>query len=192
MQLSQYKIKSFNYEAASFNEIKGLVDELSGYSSCINKAWLKFFFARPASIDHVNLFYANVRETFDITNQMESVKSELERLTEYTDRKYKLFDEHSKLLSSKRKSRFDLISFLVAAIISFVSIYDTFIKMIKNFGVELTIPVHIALAILFMVVCFIVPTVINFYFNIKKMKKISKEIIHIESLICENQQDQYF
>ena len=123
---------------------------------------------------------------------MESVKSELERLTEYTDRKYKLFDEHSKLLSSKRKSRFDLISFLVAAIISFVSIYDAFIKMIKNFGVELKIPVHIALAILFMVVCFIVPTVINFYFNIKKMKKISKEIIHIESLICENQQDQYF
>lgn len=174
------------------NEIKGLVDELSGYSSCINKAWLKFFFARPASIDHVNLFYANVRETFDITNQMESVKSELDRLTEYTNMKYKLFDEHSKLLSSKRKSRFDLISFLVAAIISFVSIYDTFIKMIKNFGVELTIPVHIALAILFMVACFIVPTVINFYFNIKKMRKISKEIIHIESLICENQQEQYF
>lgn len=123
---------------------------------------------------------------------MESVKSELDRLTEYTNMKYKLFDEHSKLLSSKRKSRFDLISFLVAAIISFVSIYDTFIKMIKNFGVELTIPVHIALAILFMVACFIVPTVINFYFNIKKMRKISKEIIHIESLICENQQEQYF
>ena len=192
LQLSQYKIKSFNYEAASFNEIKGLVDELSGYSSCINKAWLKFFFARPASIDHVNLFYANVRETFDITNQMESVQSELERLTDYTDRKYKLFDEHSKLLSSKRKSRFDLIYFFVAAIIYFVSIYDTFIKMIKNFGVELTIPVHIVLAVLFMVICFIVPTVINFYFNIKKMKKISKEIIHIENLICEDKQEQYF
>ena len=113
-------------------------------------------------------------------------------MTQYTDRKYKLFDEHSKLISTKKKSRFDLITFLVATIISFVSIYDTFIKMIKNFGIELSVPAHIGLAIGFMVTCFIIPTVINFYFNIKKMKKTSDEIKHIETLICENQQERYF
>ena len=192
LQLCQYKIKSFNYDATNFSEIKRLVDELSGYSSIINKSWLKFFFARPASIDHVNLFYTTVCETFDINKQMESAQTDLNRVTQYTDRKYKLFDEHSKLISTKKKSRFDLITFLVATIISFVSIYDTFIKMIKNFGIELSVPAHIGLAIGFMVTCFIIPTVINFYFNIKKMKKTSDEIKHIETLICENQQERYF
>lgn len=192
LQLCQYKVKSFHYESSNFDAIKMLVDELSEYSSNVNKAWLKFFFSRPASIDHVNLFYSAVSDTFEIINQIESVKVDLVRLTDYTDKKYRLFDEHSKLLADKKKSRFDLITFLVAAIISFVSIYETFTKMIKNFGIELTISSHIALAVIFMVICFIVPTVINFYFNIKKMKKISKEIVHLEKIICENQQENFF
>lgn len=187
LQLCQYKIRSFNYEPKDFDATKRLVDGLSEYSSSVNKACLNFFFSKPASIDHVNVFYSTVREAFDIADQMESVKADLKRLTNYTSQKYKLFDEHNKLISEKKKNWFDLVTFLVASILSFVSIYDIFIKMIKNFGIELSVSAHVASAISFMSACFILPTVINFYFNIKKIKKIDEEIRYLENVICEHQ-----
>lgn len=192
LQLCSYRIKTFNYDLSNAKEIKALVDELSEYASRVNKAWLKFFFDRPSSIDHVNTFYAAIRDTFDIPEQVESVKNELIGLTEYTDRKYMLFNERGKLLSTKRKSRFDLITFLVASIISFVSIYDTFLKMLSNFNITLSMSLHIVSAVAFMIVCFIVPTAINFYFSFKGINKINKEIAHVENLICENQNESYF
>lgn len=187
LQLCHCKIKSYNFELMSLDENKKLIDELSGYSANFNKAWLKYFFDKPSSIDHVNVFYSTVRSSFGIQEHADLIVSDLNMMMEYVDKKYRLFDEHNKLVSNMKKSKVDLVTFLVASIISFVSIYDTFIKMLKNFGIELAVVTHIVWAIIFMIICFIVPTTINFYYSFKKIIKISKEIHRVEELICSNQ-----
>lgn len=187
LQLCHYKTKIYNISLSTLDENKNLVDELSNYTANFNKAWLRYFFDAPTSIDHVNLFYSNVRESFNILKHAEIVTDDIAKLTEYASQKYKLFNEYNKLMSDKKKSQFDLITFLVASIISFVSIYDVFLKMIENFDVHFSLTIHIILAIVFMTICFIVPTVINFYFNMKRIKKINIEISHLKSLICEQQ-----
>lgn len=192
LQLCHYETRSYNFDLKTFDENKKLTDQLAGYSASFNKCWLKYFFDRPASIDHVNLFFVTLQNAFDITKQLAIVSADLEILTDYANKSYKLYSEYSLLASDKKKYRFDLITFLVASIISFVSVYDTFIKMIKNFGIELTITWHIILAVSFMIVCFIVPTVINFRFHIKKIKKTSKEMKYLEQQICNSRKMDLF
>ena len=99
---------------------------------------------------------------------------------------------HLQIMLVKIKKYISKQSHVVASIISFVSVYDTFIKMIKNFGIELTITWHIILAVSFMIVCFIVPTVINFRFHIKKIKKTSKEMKYLEQQICNSRKMDLF
>ena len=90
-------------------------------------------------------------------------------------------------MSDKKQSRIDLTTFFIASIISFVSIYDTFLKMLTNFEIKLSTSVHVVLAIAFMLVCFVLPTGIKFYYDWKKIKKIDKDVKYLEKLICDNE-----
>ena len=187
LQMCHYKIRSYNFDLATLDENKKLIDALSGYSANFNKARLKYFFDSPSSIDHVNTFYAAMRDSLGIQDHVASITADLKVMMTYVDQKYKLFDEYSKLVSDKKQNRLDLIAFFVASIISFVSIYDTFLKMLSNFGVTLTPDIHILLAVIFMLVCFVIPTAINFYYNLKKIKRINKKISELDELICNDQ-----
>ena len=180
---NSYIVKSIDYSTNDYVQMKDLCDSIILIKSSILQSKVKYFFSNPTFIEHVNLFYENVQSSFLIDEIEQSLDDDLDLVSEFIENNIKIISDYRELKQEKRKCLADVISILIATILSFVSLYDVFLKMLSNFNILLNTTQHLIVVTVFMIICLVIPTYFNLKNNIKKMKSIKSNITHLNKLI---------
>lgn len=180
---NSYVVKNINYSTNDYIQMKDLCDSIILLKSRILQSKVKYFFSNPTFIEHVNLFYVNVQSSFLIVEMKQTLENDLVLISEFVESNVKLITDYRELKQEKRKCLTDVISILIATILSFVSLYDVFLKMLNNFNISLNTTQHLIIATIFMMICLVIPTYFNLKNNIKKLRSIKNKMFHLNKLI---------
>ncbi len=178
-----HKLLEINIDFATAEELKKKCDELTVLKANFDKMSLYYFFDNPSFIEHVNVFYSNVIEAFGVETYKKAVCSKMDTLIEFSNQCSKLLGNYNEKKETKRKIIYDIFAIITASIVSFASLYDTFLKFLKNIDVSFSFTNNILVFLGFAVICLIIPFVYNLTKNIKKLKKSKVEIEETEKKI---------
>lgn len=178
-----HKLLEINIDFTTAEELKNKCDEFTAIKANFDKMSLYYFFDNPSFIEHVNVFYSNVVEAFGVETYKKAVYSKTNTLIEFSNQCSKLLANYKEKKESKRKIIYDIFAIITASVFSFASLYDTFLKFLKNINVSFGFTDNILIFSGFAVVCLIIPFIYNLANNMKKLKKSKAEIAETEKKI---------
>lgn len=181
--LTSMRIRSYKFKCSSACELSLLSDEILVFKQNLEEIQMNVFFQYPSSIDHHNIFYDNMQKQFNIQGLSKMLNADLTNLEKYLANNTAILTKYKTAVGEIRKTIMDIILLLIASLVSFASLYDTFMKLLKNLKIELSLTANIIYAILFIVICLILPTIINISKNLKKIRSNKNELKRIDSIV---------
>lgn len=181
--LTTIRMHSNKFNSNNANELSALSDEILVFKQQVEETKMNVFFQYPSSIDHHNVFYSNLQQQFNISELIKILDSDLKNLERYLSSNLTILSKYNSAKGDIRKTIMDIILLLIASLVSFASLYDTFLKMLKNLKIELSLTGNIIYAVLFIIICLVLPTTINIIKNVKKIKNNKKEMKRINHIM---------
>ncbi len=164
-----YELKNIDYDVDDYKEMKNLCNSIILMKSNILKAKVKYFFNNPTFLEHINIFYKNVQETLLINEMKQSLDDDLEIINEFVEGNIKIISEYKELRQEKRKCIENIISLIIASLISCATFYDVYLKTINKYNIPISFKQNIVILFIILIIIFIIPTALNLKNNIKKL-----------------------
>lgn len=170
------EIHKENFLADNYDNLKKTNEKLISLNSKITKGSILYFFDAPSTIEHVNLYFDNLKNSFQINVLSDTLNTHLNLVTKYVNDNTLVIEEFNQTKEEKRKGITDLVALLFASIVSFASLYDVFLNLVGILNIDIDIVWHILIAVLFVVVFLIIPLIFNLKTNIRKINKSNEKI----------------
>lgn len=175
-----HKLISFNLKYENAFDLENKRNEIALLISNFKKMSLYYFLETPSFIEHVNLFYRNVYDTFSISSYKKMVEEKMELLRDFSTQCTTILVDYSNKKEAKRMIVYDIFAIFTASIVSFASLYDSFLKFLGNINVDLDAELNLIIFLIFVLLCLFIPLIYNLIKNIKKLRKGKKDIIEAE------------
>lgn len=183
-------IKKTNFNFSTAEQLENITDFNLIFKQKVEEDKLKYFFQYPSSIDHVNLFFDMMQQQFNIVGLMGTLELDLRNLANYLSSNSSILSKYEEIKKEKRKTIIDIVLLLLASLVTFASIYDTFIKLTNNLKINFSFRINLIFTILFLVLCFFIPMIINLVKNISSLKKNKRELYHMNEIINTKKKNQ--
>lgn len=180
-----HELTNYDMKFKNAQELNDRCNKLSLFHADYNKMSFFYFFDTPSFLEHVNLFYDYVCEAFTITNYQRMVDTKFAFLLKFAKESSKLLENYNEKKAERRKILYDIFAIFTASIISFATLYETFLKFLSNIRVELSLKANIIIFLLLVILILIVPFIYNLTHNFKKLKTASNEVKTIEQQITD-------
>lgn len=174
-----HKLSMIDITFSDVTELKSKCDELTVEKASFDKMCLFYCFGSPSFIEHVNVFFFNVVEAFNVDSYKKMVSSKFDFLIDFSSECSKLLVGYDEKKEERRRVCYDIFAIFTASIVSFASLYDTFLKFLKNAEISFNPVENLLFFGLFSIICLFIPLVFNFKKNTKKLKKIKKDISEV-------------
>lgn len=178
-----HKLINFDLKCKNSSDLNNKCNELTLLIANFKRMSLYYFLETPSFIEHVNLFYTSVYDAFSVSSYKKTVEEKMELLRDFSTQCTTLLADYNNKKEAKRMIVYDIFAIFTASIISFASLYDAFLKFLKNIKVDLDAGINFIIFIVFVSLCLLVPLIYNLAKNIKKLKKTKKGIMEAEKKI---------